>query len=188
MRDGLVILASVCGIAILLLGLLVAAVTTLRRKHAASRDAQPSDESSVPKNPLTADQYTAQQTAFTDNQSILQDRFFSIVSQSGKPKGLTWKSCKFDEATMWVIEKQSANLHALLSTVIHFDAVPGGPMEDVEAVGNARIATVIFFYNGDNWDTGGDVLFNLEPHEVLARHCDDYDLYQEQSYAQDECV
>ena len=185
MSDGLVILSSVCGITTFLLFLLIATVITLRRKHSSPRDVQSSGEKSVPKKQLTADQYAAQQTAFMDNQSTLEERFFSIVSQSGKPKGLTWKTCKFDEATMWVIEKQSANLHALLSTVIHFDAVPGGPMEDVEAVGNARIATVIFFYNGDNWDTGGDVLFNLEPHEVLARHCDDYDLYQEQSHAQD---
>ena len=131
MSDGIVILTTVCGFAIILFSLLVATVITVRRKHAAPRDVQPSDESSVPKDPLTADQYTAQQTAFTDTQSTLQDRFFSIVSQSGKPKGLIWKSCKFDEATMWVIEKQSANLHALLSTVIHFEAVPGGPMEDV---------------------------------------------------------
>ena len=184
MSDGLVILSSVCGITTFLLFLLIATVITLGRKHSSPRDVQSSDECNVPKNPLTADQYAAQQTAFMDNQSTLEERFFSIVSQSGKPKGLTWKSCKFDEATMWVIEKQSANLHALLSTVIHFDAVPGGPMEDVEAVGNARIATVIFFYNGDNWDTGGDVLFNLEPHEVLTRHCDDYDLYQAQSHTQ----
>jgi len=184
MSDGFVILSTVCGIAIFLLFLIVALAMTLRRKHSSPREVQSTGKSSVPKNPLTANQYAAQQSAFVDNKSTLQKRFFSIVSDSGKPKGLTWKSCKFDEATMWVIEKQSANLHALLSTVIHFDAVPGGPMEDVEAVGNARIATVIFFYNGDNWDTGGDVLFNLEPHEVLTRHCDDYDLYQTHSHTQ----
>ncbi len=178
MSDGIGILTTVCGFAIVLLCLLVATVITVRRKRSSARVVESSDGSSVPTKPLTADQYAAQQTAFIDNQSTLQQRFFSIVSQSGKPKGLTWKSCTFDEATIWAIEKQSANLHALLATVIHFDAIPGGPMEDVEAVGNARIATAIFFYNGESWDTRGDILFNLEPHEVLTRHCDDYDLYE----------
>lgn len=178
MSDGIGILTTVCGCAIVLLCLLVATVITVRRKRSLARVVASSDGSSVPTKPLTADQYAAQQTAFIDNQSTLQQRFFSIVSQSGKPKGLTWKSCKFDETTIWAIEKQSANLHALLATVIHFDAIPGGPMEDVEAVGNARIATAIFFYNGESWDTRGDILFNLEPHEVLTRHCDDYDLYE----------
>ena len=178
MSDGIVILTTVCGFAIVLLCLLVATVITVRRKRSSAKVVASSDGSSVPTKPLTADQYAAQQTAFIDNQSTLQQRFFSIVSQSGKPKGLTWKSCKFDETTIWAIEKQSANLHALLATVIHFDAIPGGPMEDVEAVGNARIATAIFFYNGENWDTRGDILFNLEPHEVLTRHCHDYDLYE----------
>ena len=178
MSNGIVILTTVCGLVIVLSCLFVARGISVRRKRLSARVVESTDESSVPNKPLTAEQYTAQQTAFIDNQSILQQHFFSIVSHSGKPKGLTWKSCKFDEATIWVIEKQSANLHALLSTVIHFDAIPGGPMENVEAVGNARIATAIFFYNGENWDTGGDILFNLDPHEVLTRHCNDYDLYQ----------
>ena len=178
MSNGIVVLTTVCAFVIVLLCLLVAKVITVRRKRLSAKDVESTDESSVANKPLTADQYAAQQTAFIDNQGTLQQHFFSIVSQSGKPKGLTWKSCKFDEATIWVIEKQSANLHALLSTVIHFDAIPGGPMEDVEAVGNARIATAIFFYNGENWDTRGDILFNLDPHEVLTRHCDDYDLYE----------
>jgi hypothetical protein len=178
MSYGLVILTTVCGFALVLLCLLVATVITVRRKRSSARDVESTDESRVPNKPLSADQYAFQQTAFIDNQETLQQHFFSIVSQSGKPKGLTWKSCKFDEATIWAIEKQSANLHALLATVIHFDAIPGGPMEDVEAVGNARIATAIFFYNGESWDTRGDILFNLEPHEVLTRHCDDYDLYE----------
>jgi hypothetical protein len=178
MSDGIGILTTVCGCAIVLLCLLIATVITVRRKRSSARVVESSDGISVPTKPLTADQYAAQQTAFIDNQATLQQHFFSIVSQSGKPKGLTWKSCKFDETTIWAIEKQSANLHALLATVIHFDAIPGGPMEDVEAVGNARIATAIFFYNGESWDTRGDILFNLEPHEVLARHCDDYDLYE----------
>ena len=178
MSDGIGILTTVCGFAIVLLCLLVATVIAIRRRRSSTTVVDSTDENSVPTKPLTADQYAAQQTAFIDNQSTLQQRFFSIVSQSGKPKGLTWKSCKFDDATIWAIEKQSANLHALLATVIHFDAIPGGPMEDVEAVGNARIATAIFFYNGESWDTRGDILFNLEPHEVLTRHCDDYDLYE----------
>lgn len=178
MSDGIVILTTVCGFAIVLFCLLVATVMTVRRQRSSTRVVKSSDKTSVPTKPLTAEQYAVQQTAFIDNQATLQQRFFSLVSQSGKPKGLTWKSCKFDEATIWVIEKQSANLHALLSTIIHFDAIPGGPMEDVEAVGNARIATAIFFYDGEHWDTRGDILFNLDPHEVLTRHCDDYDLYE----------
>ncbi len=178
MSNGIVIPMTVCAFAVVLLCLFVALIIFVRRKRSSAKVVESNRGNSVPNEPLTAEQYATQQTAFVDNQPTLQQRFLSIVSQSGKPKGLTWKSCKFDETTIWAIEKQSANLHALLSTVIHFDAIPGGPMEDVEAVGNARIATAIFFYDGENWYTRGDILFNLDPHEVLARHCDDYDLYK----------
>ncbi len=175
MSIGLNIVAITAAIAVLFCGLLIVALKITRRSRRCVKNMAPAI---VPNKLRTAEQYAGQQTAFIDHQSNLQQRFFSRVSKSGKPKGLTWKSCKFDEATTWAIEKQSANLHALLSVVIHFEAVPGGPMEDVEAVGNARIATAIFFYDGIRWDTRGDILFNLEPHEVLTRHCDDYDLYQ----------
>jgi hypothetical protein len=175
MFNGLQIPLIIAAIAAIVFGLVVIALIMVRRSP---RFDGTIAATSVARRPLTKDQYAAQQTAFTDNQLTLQQRFVSIVSQSGKPKGLTWKSCKFDKTTHWVIEKQSANLHALLSTVIHFNAIPGDSMEDVPAVGNARIATAIFFYDGQRWDTRGDVLFNLEPHDVLIRHCNDYDLYQ----------
>lgn len=178
MSSGVVILTTVAGITIVLLCLLVARAISIRRERYSAHVVEATNEINIPNKLLTPDQYAAQQTSFIDNQSALQQRFLSIVSQSGKPKGLTWKSCQFDETIIWAIEKQSANLHALLSTVIHFDAIAGGPMEDVEAVGNARIATAIFFYHGEGWDTRGDILFNLDPHDVLVRHCDDYDLYQ----------
>ena len=175
MANGLNIAAITAAIAIFFCGLLIIVLKITRRSPQFDKNMPPA---TVPNKLRTAEQYAGQQAAFFDHQSNLQQRFFSIVSKSGKPKGLTWKSCKFDEATIWAIEKQSANLHALLSVVIHFEAVLGGPMEDVEAVGNARIATAIFFYDGSRWDTRGDILFNLEPHDVLTRHCDDYDLYQ----------
>ena len=91
MSDGIVILTTVCGFAIVLFCLFVATVMTVRRQRSSTRVVKSSNETSVPNKPLTAEQYTVQQTVFIDNQATLQQRFFSLVSQSGKPKGLTWK-------------------------------------------------------------------------------------------------
>ena len=129
----------------------------------------------APRPRLSVAEYEKQQTLFLENRSHLEQRFFSHVSVSGIPKGLTWKSCDFGEEILWVIEKQSADLHALIPAVIYFEAIAGGPMEEVEAVGNARVATGLFYFNGEHWDTSGHVLFNLDPEEVLTRHKDDYD-------------
>ncbi|MEC7566667.1 MAG: hypothetical protein VX738_13380 [Planctomycetota bacterium] len=136
---------------------------------------QKSDPVTVPRPRLSEEEYEKQQACFLENRADLSKRFFSLVSISGIPKGLTWKSCDFSEEILWVIEKQSADLHALISAVIYFEAIAGGPMEEVEAVGNARVAPGLFYFNGEHWDTSGHVLFNLDPEEVLTRHKDDYD-------------
>ncbi|MEC7564097.1 MAG: hypothetical protein VX738_00310 [Planctomycetota bacterium] len=136
---------------------------------------QHSDPVTAPRPRLSVAEYEKQQALFLKNRADLSQRFFSLVSVSGIPKGLTWKSCDFNEEILWVIEKQSADLHALIPAVIYFEAIAGGPMEEVEAVGNARVATGLFYFNGEHWDTSGHVLFNLDPEEVLSRHEDDYD-------------
>jgi len=55
---------------------------------------------------------------------------------------------------------------------IRFEAVVGGDMEEVEAVGNLRCATAVFTYDGFRWTTTGRAVFNLEPPEVLAHYAE----------------
>ena len=181
MSSGVVILTTVAGITIVLLCLLVARAISIRRERYSAHVVEATNEINIPNKLLTPDQYAAQQTSFIDNQSALQQRFLSIVSQSGKPKGLTWKSCQFDETIIWAIEKQSANLHALLSTVIHFDAIAGGPMEDVEAVGRVRAATAVFLYERGAWLTEGRVVFNLDPEEAVEYYQNELELIPQES-------
>jgi hypothetical protein len=58
---------------------------------------------------------------------------------------------------------------------IGFEAIEGGGMEDVEAVGNLRAATAIFTWAGADWTTAGRAVFNLEPREVLERYRENLD-------------
>ena len=62
-----------------------------------------------------------------------------------------------------------ARLYALVAATISFEAIEGGGMEDVEAVGNLRSATAVFLHRDRQWTTDGRVIFNLEPAEALAR-------------------
>ena len=66
----------------------------------------------------------------------------------------------------------SANhqLVGLAAVTIAFEAVAGGGMEDVEAVGNLRAGTAILTWNGREWTTAGQAVFNLDPREVLQRY------------------
>ena len=100
----------------------------------------------------------------------LEQRFFEIAASSGKPRGLSWKSCDFDEGILLARDLVTANLYALVRVTIAFEAIAGGEMEQVEAVGNLRCATALFEWKKGAWSTQGRAIFNLEPHEVIAHY------------------
>jgi hypothetical protein len=99
----------------------------------------------------------------------LQAAFFARAAASGRPRGLRWKQCDFDEQVFFVRDRGTQNLAALVGVTISFEAIPGGPMEDVPAVGNLRSATALFVHTPQGWRTEGRALFNMEPQDAIAR-------------------
>jgi len=102
----------------------------------------------------------------------LESQFFAAASTSGKPRGLAWKQCAFQDGMVLARDRANGELVGLVAVTIGFEAVAGGGMEEVEAVGNLRAATGVFTNNGRGWTTQGRVVFNLEPREVLQRYQD----------------
>jgi hypothetical protein len=107
---------------------------------------------------------------FLRNRSELESQFFRAAAASGKPRGLAWKSCAFQNGVVLARDRANGELVALVGVTIAFEAIEGGGMEEVEAVGNLRAATAVFSNNGRNWTTAGRAVFNLEPREVLERY------------------
>jgi hypothetical protein len=105
----------------------------------------------------------------------LQGRFFEAASASGKPRGLRWKGLDWGERVELAREKETGRLAALVEVTISFEAVEGGDMEGVEAVGNLRNASALFFYHRGQWYTTGKAIFNLNPDEVIARFAAQYE-------------
>ena len=104
---------------------------------------------------------------FAEQRRELQDRFLAAASATGKPRGLLWKQCDLLPGEVFASDRVSGELYALVGTTVSFEAIPGGDMEDVEAVGNLRSATAVFAHQRGAWTTQGRVVFNLEPHEAL---------------------
>src|SRR5690606_31115509 len=98
----------------------------------------------------------------------LEAKFFALASSTGKPRGLRWVDCEFDDHITYARDRKSGQLSAFVGVTIAFEAIEGGMMEGVEAVGNLRAATAVFIYNGRAWDTLGRVMFNLNPSEAIA--------------------
>ncbi len=112
---------------------------------------------------------------FLRNRSQLQDDFFAAAADSGKPRGLRWKKCEWEQAVEFARERATGSLTALAGVVVAFEAVEGGDMEGVAAVGNLRNASAVFFFHAGRWRTTGKTVFNLNPDEALARFQNQYE-------------
>lgn len=109
---------------------------------------------------------------FARHKLKLQEDFRAAANVTGKPRGLRWKSCEFHDPVRLARDKANGQLLGFVAATIAFEAIAGGDMEHVEAVGNLRAATAILNWNGHEWTTTGKPAFNLEPHEVLERYRD----------------
>jgi len=107
---------------------------------------------------------------FPDQRESLGPLFCQAAEATGKPRGLHWKACEIHDDALFAIDRVSGELFAMVGATIRFEAVAGGDMEEVEAVGNLRYATTLFVYRQRQWSTDGLVLFNLEPAQALERY------------------
>ena len=99
----------------------------------------------------------------------LEARFFDLAAASGKPRGLRWVHCDWQSAVTFGRDVRTRLLTAFVSVEIHFEAVEGGDMEEVEAVSTIRDASAVFHYDHGHWGTGGKALFNMNPQEAIER-------------------
>jgi hypothetical protein len=112
---------------------------------------------------------------FHRHRERLEARFWQLAGSCGKPRGLEWVSCDFDDDVVYARDRRSGELAAFVAVTIKFEAIAGGPMEDVEAVGNLRAATAVFRCQRGRWMTEGRAIFNLNPTEAV-RHFHEMEL------------
>ncbi len=107
--------------------------------------------------------------AFRRQRETLEAKFFELASRSGKPRGLRWVKCDWQPGVTYARETQSGLLTAFVSIELHFEAIEGGDMEDVAAVGTVRDACAMFHYQYGQWGTGGKALFNMNADDAMTK-------------------
>lgn len=119
-----------------------------------------------------AAQHQLAQIEFLETRTGLVEGFLVAANQTGKPRGLEWIGCELDDQVLFAKDRANGELYALCGATISFAAIPGGGMEDVEAVSNLRYATVFFVYRRGTWQSDGQSVFNLEPQASHARYAE----------------
>lgn len=100
---------------------------------------------------------------------MLEARFFDVARGLGKPRGLRWVDCDWQDGVTFARDKQSGLLTAFVAVNIRFEAIEGGEMEDVAAVSTIRDAAAVFHYRDGVWGTGGRALFNMNPQDAVRQ-------------------
>jgi hypothetical protein len=104
---------------------------------------------------------------FRKQREWLEAKFVEAASTSGRPRGLRWVDCDFENDITYARDRTTGGLSALVGVTIRFEAIEGGSMEHVEAVGNLRYATAVFRHADGRWTTDGRTIFNLNPAEAI---------------------
>jgi hypothetical protein len=105
----------------------------------------------------------------------LEAQFLKAAAATGKPRGLRWKDCQWQDDVEFVRERKSGQIAALVAVTIQFEAIEGSDMEGLPAVDNLRNASAVFFFNRGHWLTVGKAVFNMNPHEALAHFKNQYE-------------
>jgi hypothetical protein len=99
----------------------------------------------------------------------LHAAFLAAAADNGLPRGLRWVGAEFGDGFELVRDRETGQLVALVAVTIRFEAVEGGDMEGLPAVGNLRDATAVFHFHRGHWHATGKTVFNLGPVEAV-RH------------------
>jgi len=118
------------------------------------------------------------QKQFRQQREHLEAAFFAAAAASGKPRGLRWKNCEWENEVAFARERGTGRLAALVAVTVAFEAIEGGEMEGVAAVGNLRNASAVFFFDGGRWRTAGRAIFNLNPGEAIEHFKGQYERVQ----------
>jgi hypothetical protein len=112
---------------------------------------------------------------FALQRALLHERFFQAAAGTGKPRGLRWVHCEWDDRIEFARDRRTGQLAALVAVTIRFEAVEGSDMEGLPAVGNLRNASAVFFLQRGKWETVGKAVFNLNPDEALRHFQNQYE-------------
>ena len=112
---------------------------------------------------------------FRLQRELLEARFFTQAQALGKPRGLRWLDCDWQSSVAFARDRQTGLITAFAGVNIRFEAIEGGDMEEVAAVGTIRDAVALFHYQFGQWGTGGRAVFNFNPQEALTRFADQYE-------------
>ncbi|MER3414850.1 MAG: hypothetical protein C4297_01380 [Gemmataceae bacterium] len=105
----------------------------------------------------------------------LEAHFLQQAALSGKPRGLRWKDCEFDNYVCFARDRMTGQFLALVGVTIQFEPAEGADSEDWPSIEHRRSGTAVFHFEKGRWHTQGRALFNMSPDEALDHFREQYE-------------
>lgn len=112
---------------------------------------------------------------FTADQQQLEADYLRLARSLDKPRGLLWQHLDWTDELIFARQRRDGHYVALRGVTVQFEAIPGGDMEEVAAVAEAKQACAVFVFDRGRWHASDKTLFNLLPREAVQKFASQYE-------------
>jgi hypothetical protein len=104
---------------------------------------------------------------FHQQRERLEAKFLRLAAAQPGPDNLHWTDGDFEDSVVYVRNRRSGELLALVGVTMVLEGVGQPPASASDLLGNLRGGTAIFRFDGDHWETDGRVILNRSPSEAV---------------------
>lgn len=104
---------------------------------------------------------------FHHQRERLEAKFLQLGMMNPKADSPRWTGCDFRDDVSYARNRSTGQLSAFVAVTIEMDDLDARATTAPGAVGNLRVATAEFCFDGDHWETEGRAIFNLTPTEAI---------------------
>jgi hypothetical protein len=106
----------------------------------------------------------------------LEAKFVQLGMVSGRSDVPRWSDCDFDDDVAYARNRSTGELSAFVAVTIEMEDSDRCVSSSSGAVSNLRVATAVFRFDHDHWETDGRAIFNLNPTEAIRFYHRDLEL------------
>jgi len=97
----------------------------------------------------------------------LEAKFIQLAESRNLADSADWEDAEFGDEVAFVRHRATGELSAFVPLTVGLSDYDLLPVESSDLIGNLRVATVVFRFDGRHWDTDGRAMLNLKPEEAI---------------------
>jgi hypothetical protein len=110
----------------------------------------------------------------------LEIKFIHLAMANSQVGGPHWEDCEFQDDVCYVRNRSTGELSAFVAVTVEADDFQNPPTSIGDLIGNLRVGTAVFRFDGRRWDTDGKAMLNLNPAEAIRFYQKDLEVVDQE--------